>query len=110
MKFGSIVKIIDKGYFIIVDSDRMKNDQKAHFKFDLNSENIYMYAIMPELGPNLDQLFNVSDVDYTADCIYSMGIQLLNIIEKVHKTGLVYNDLKLDNLVLDYNTDVEALK
>jgi len=23
---------------------------------------------------------------------------------------LVYNDLKLDNLVLDYNTDVETLK
>ena len=30
-----------------------------------------------------------------------LGIHLLNIFEAIHDSGLVYNDLKLDNILLD---------
>ena len=41
--------------------------------------------------------------------MYSFGIQLLNILEKIHEVGFVYNDLKLDNLLLDANVDFKSL-
>lgn len=28
---------------------------------------------------------------------------MLNILEKIHRAGFIYNDLKLDNLLYDYN-------
>ena len=31
------------------------------------------------------------------------------MLENVHMAGYVYNDLKLDNLLLDFDTDVESL-
>ena len=41
-----------------------------------------------------------------------MGIQLINILEKIHAAGLVYNDLNLDNILLDYgvrsNEDIDC--
>ena len=44
---------------------------------------------------------------FTADAIYSLGIQLINILEKIHAAGLVYNDLNLDNILLDYGFEIE---
>jgi serine/threonine protein kinase len=36
------------------------------------------------------------------DNIYKFGIQIINILENVHKADYIYNDLKLDNLLFDY--------
>ena len=41
--------------------------------------------------------------------MYSFGIQLINILEKIHRAGFVYNDLKLDNLLLDADVDIQSL-
>ena len=41
--------------------------------------------------------------------MYSFGIQILNILEKIHEVGFIYNDLKLDNLLLDANVDFKSL-
>lgn len=40
---------------------------------------------------------------FASDQICSLGIQLVNILEQIHAAGYVYNDLKLDNLMLDYD-------
>ena len=45
----------------------------------------------------------------TSESIYSLGIQLLNILEQVHSAGIIFNDLKLDNLLLDFKTDMKLL-
>ena len=45
----------------------------------------------------------------TSESIYSLGIQLLNILEELHSAGIIFNDLKLDNLLLDFKTDMKLL-
>ena len=45
----------------------------------------------------------------TSESIYSLGIQLLNILEQVHSAGIIFNDLKFDNLLLDFETDLKLL-
>ena len=37
---------------------------------------------------------------FSKESILSLGIQLINILEQIHSAGYVYNDLKLDNLMV----------
>ena len=32
--------------------------------------------------------------------IYQLGIRLIDIFERIHDAGLIYNDLKLDNILV----------
>ena len=34
--------------------------------------------------------------------IFNLGLQLVNILELIHDSGLVYNDLKPDNILLGF--------
>ena len=64
-----------------------------------------MFIVMPEYGTTLDDMFNARKGDFSSQSIYSLGIQLLNILEQIHAAGFVFNDLKLDNLMFDASTD-----
>ena len=33
----------------------------------------------------------------------------MNILERIHRAGFIYNDLKLDNLLLDADVDIQSL-
>lgn len=44
------------------------------------------------------------------ESIYSLGIQILYIFERLHTSGFVYNNLNLDNLLLDNDVDSNLLK
>ena len=46
----------------------------------------------------------------TKESIYSLGLQLLDVFKLIHQTGHVYNDLKLDNILLGLNCDASYLK
>ena len=103
---GNISSIEHCGYFVLVDSSKLKSDMK----FNEENSKIYTYLVMPRLGMNLLDLLRARDINYTEESIFSLGIQLLNILEKVHSAGFVFNDLKLDNLLLDFDADVSKLK
>ena len=56
---------------------------------------------MPRYGIDLHKLFMLRKGQFTPQQICSLGIQLLNVFEQVHTAGYVFNDLKLDNILLD---------
>ena len=66
------------------------------------------YIIMPSLFVNLDTLFLYKH--FSQKSIYSLAIQLLNIFEQIHEAGFVYNDLKLDNLMVDRNFNLQQIE
>ena len=61
---------------------------------------------MPRFGTNLFDLFNKRNCYFSPESVYSLGIQLVTIFEKLHDSGYVYNDLKLDNLLLDFSANM----
>ena len=69
----------------------------------------YTYMIMKRYGDNLYDVFDNRNAHFSKESIYSLGIQLINILERVHATGYVYNDLKLDNLLLDFGKNYKHL-
>ena len=68
------------------------------------------YLIMPRYGYNLESLFHSRNSHFSRESIYSLGIQLLNMLQRVHEAGYVYNDLKLDNLLMDFGTPGHELR
>lgn len=45
--------------------------------------------------------YNISKIS-----VYSIGVQLLDNLKIIHSTGFVYNDLKLDNVMLEFDANV----
>lgn len=58
---------------------------------------------MPRLGINLEQYFEAMENVVPEVSVYSLGIKVLTLLECVHETGFVFNDLKLDNLMIGYS-------
>jgi serine/threonine protein kinase len=57
---------------------------------------------MPRLGTNLSDYFSLHNYALSKVSIYDLGIQLLKLLEQIHNAGYVYNDLKLDNILVGY--------
>lgn len=57
---------------------------------------------MPRLGFNLEQYFEAMHNIIPEVSVYSLGIKIITLLECVHETGYVFNDLKLDNLMIGY--------
>lgn len=78
-------------------------------KIELSSENseVLSYVIMPQHSLNLSSLFYLRNWQLSEASVYSLGIQLIDVLELIHTTGYIFNDLKLENLLLDYDSAVE---
>ena len=55
---------------------------------------------MPKLGIEVDQYFNSMGKSLSTKSIIHLGIEVLKILEKVHSSGYIFGDLKLDNLLI----------
>lgn len=66
--------------------------------------------VMPKYGLTIHELFHSRGGQLTTESIYSLGIQLVNILEQIHSAGFVFNDLKLDNLLFDFGVNGKPLK
>ena len=56
---------------------------------------------MPRLGQNLHNYFESFQYKLPEISIYSLAIKIITLLECVHSIGLVFNDLKLDNLMVE---------
>lgn len=106
---SNIPEVIDKGQIILVNRSEL---DKNNTKLELNpkSSDLLSYVIMPRLGINLQELFYQRGYRFTDEQILSLSLQILDIIEHIHSAGIIYNDLKLDNLLFDFNANVAYLK
>lgn len=58
------------------------------------------FYIMPRFGLNLEQYFDQQNRTLSKASVYGLGIKVLSILEQIHSSGYIYNDLKLDNLLI----------
>ena len=58
------------------------------------------FIVMEKLGMSLkDMLMNIDDSFCLVDTL-KIGIQLINLVEKLHKIGYIHCDLKPDNILI----------
>lgn len=58
--------------------------------------------IMPRYGNNIEIYFTHLNCRLSQISVASLGLSVLKCLEKVHKAGYVYNDLKLDNIMVGF--------
>jgi len=58
--------------------------------------------IMPRYGNNLENYFASVNRRLSKISVASLGLSILDCLEKVHNAGFVYNDLKLDNIMIGF--------
>lgn len=67
------------------------------------AEELNSYIVMSRYGKDLETYFQDLDYKVSQETVYNLGFKLINIIEQVHNAGLIYNDLKLANVLVGYN-------
>lgn len=60
------------------------------------------YYIMPRYGHNLQQILMDRQYCLPNVSIFHVGLAILNVLELIHNSGLVFNDLKPDNILVEY--------
>ena len=62
-------------------------------------EKLYFYMVMTRFKQTLESY--LSSTDFIEPCeVLEFGIQLLKAIEIVHESGSTYNDLNLNNIMI----------
>jgi serine/threonine protein kinase len=79
----------------------VNKDVESLGKFCQNG-NLMAWVIMPRYGSNLENCFKKIGSKFSKGCIYEIGTAVLTHLEAVHRAGYVFNDLKLENLMVDY--------
>ena len=73
-------------------------------------EELLQFMIMPRLGHNLENYFQTMNCQLPEVSIYALAIKVITLLECMHTNGLVFNDLKLDNLMVGYNDELPDFK
>lgn len=79
--------------------DGMKGIPKMYWKGNHNDNNV---IAMEYLGPSLDELFQCCDSKFTPHTICLIGIQIMHMLEGIHKGGILHRDIKPDNFLIGY--------
>jgi serine/threonine protein kinase len=62
------------------------------------------YMIIPRYGMNLDDYFMKMKYTWSRDTVLDLATSVLSALEHIHGTGHVFNDLKLDNIMVGYKS------
>lgn len=65
----------------------------------------YSFIVMDRRGRTLEHYFKKNENGFDLETIVQVGCQLLKILQKVHSIGMVYNDLKLENILVNKDQD-----
>ncbi|MEN2496357.1 MAG: Palmitoylated plasma membrane-bound casein kinase [Marteilia pararefringens] len=108
-RFGIVYKCTRDGETFAVKcedkSHRTSKDDKSFLKKEYDFYKTYLnksnYLVMQLLGPDLRALFTKSV--FSEPCIILITINMIDILEEVHSYGLIYQDIKPDNILITNN-------
>lgn len=72
------------------------------------SEQMFSYVIMPRYGQNLENYFESQNFVISESSVYELGKGILSLLEQVHAAGYVFNDLKLDNILVGFGNHLPS--
>jgi len=90
--------------------NRLKHESLVYdyFKNTIGFPKIYKFIerkrdlvfIMELLGPNLEELYNYCNKNFSLKTVLMIAIQVLNRIEQLHNKGFIHRDIKPDNFLI----------
>ena len=62
------------------------------------------YIVLELLGLSIKDILKKNKRHFSIKCVMTMGLQLLDLLEKFHGEGFIHCDLKPDNILLDFQS------
>ena len=76
------------------------------YHFFIKNKN-YNFLILDLLGPNLESVFEKMNNHFSLKTIIYLGIEMINIIENIHKRHIIHRDIKPENFVISLNKNLK---
>ena len=80
------------------------------FSKDAPPEKNFGYFVMPRYGKDLQTFFVTDSKRLSKASIYYLGLALLQTFEQIHLAGYIYNDLKTDNIMINYGNKIKKFE
>lgn len=101
-------KVVAYGMVMVCDEAELADTDKTLDEEEMSDKVMMSYLIMPRFGRNLETYFESQKRALHKSSIYHLGMACLDLLEQIHAAGYIYNDLKLDNLLVDYKQHLPA--
>lgn len=85
-----------KGFSQLVDKG---TSDQFHTK-NLDVEDQTRFYVMEKLGTSLMHVFDISNQKLMKTDVLKVGIELLQLVEKLHSHNIIHQDIKFDNILL----------
>ena len=69
-----------------------------------SKQKLMTYMIMPRYGKNLESYFEYLECKFNKVSVLDLGMALVTMLESMHQAGFIFNDLKLDNLMVGFES------
>ena len=93
---------LDKEYFIYNKLKYIEGIPKI-YNFIEKKEEKKSILILEYLGPNIEELFNFCDRNFSLKTILLIMDQMISRIESIHCHGILHKDLKPENFLVGYH-------
>ena len=97
--------IIKEGLIYI----KLRGIKRIPYMYSVGGEEDYNILVIELLGESLDMLLKSVDGKFSLATTLKICIQVLNIIEEIHKRGVVLRYLKPDNMVIGLNENKDHI-
>ena len=86
-----------------IDGDEKKGIPKI---YDLGKTDEYYYIIMKLYHKNIDDLKTDSGSSFSLRTTMQLGLNILRILERLHKQNIIHRDIKPENIMIDQKNNV----
>jgi casein kinase I family protein HRR25 len=84
----------------------MRGAPKLHW---CGRESGYNVLVVDLLGPSLEDMFNFCGRKFSVKTVCEVGLQMIDLLEEVHKRGVMHRDIKPDNFLLGLGSAADQL-
>ena len=67
------------------------------------------FMLFELLGPNIDELFHFCNKKFSLPTVLSLGLQMLNRIEKIHSLHIIHRDIKPENFLVGKKDKISTI-